>query len=98
VPCPHCDHTLTPLGCCLIMGQQIHYCVRCGTVKPCGEAHEDLVLPEVVRRCREFEQYLIGCRDRHAPDDLLVKASDLIAMWHRLGIAEAINRPEDRKL
>lgn len=101
MPCVTCDKTLTPLGCCLVMGQPIHYCVTCGSVKPCGVASEDIVVPELVRRCREFEKIMVAYQkeyDRAGDGDFKAATDDLAEHWHRLGVAEAINLPEDRKL
>ncbi len=96
--CPVCTKTMVPLGCCLVTGFPVHYCVVCGSVKPCDQPADDLVVPDLVHRCREFEKKLIEWQGRHSPADLLVKTSDLIDLWHRLGIPEAIHTPSERSL
>lgn len=51
----------------------------------CGTVNVDgeIYVPMLVERCRK---YASGTR-----------AEDFVSEWFRLGIAEAINKPEDRK-
>jgi hypothetical protein len=84
MPCPTCDHTMTKIV------QDVYWCPRCGTlgeVVPGDSVGEYKLVgeaPKLVERCREFEQRLT-----------LVTAGDG-RPWHTLGIAEAINTPENR--
>ncbi len=59
------------------------WCPRCGTIREevTGAAPDDSV-PKLVERCREFEDLWLPL----SPDG-----------WKRLGIAEAIHTPDERK-
>jgi hypothetical protein len=81
--CPTCDHTMSPMG-CKITDATFYWCPRCGTIKPCDHA---AVAPAIIDRCRNFA--------------VTLKNSDGTPAEHRnhwrvLGVAESINRPEDR--
>lgn len=86
--CPNCSHTMHSLG----FGGYF-WCPRCGTLRRViRDADGDFVdnddnRPKLVDRCREFE------------GDAPTMFGDAWtgAHWDRLGIAESINRPEDRK-
>ncbi len=81
--CPACDHTME----CVV--PDLFWCPRCGTIR--ARADEPGVAnplflnqsPKLVERCREFAATATG--------------SNLLSCWHRLGIAESINTPENRK-
>lgn len=57
------------------------WCPRCGTVKTM--ASQDGVAPSLVKCCRTFEK-------------TMASSYSLLKLWKRLGIAEAINTPENR--
>lgn len=80
--CPTCSHTMTPLG-CRVTDRTMHHCCRCGTQRLCDG---EFVVPDLVRRCREFEAAAHRYETCRAAFDA----------WVRLGIAEAINKPENR--
>lgn len=90
--CPICDKTLIPLGCCLITDQPIHWCCVCGFILP---KDGDAIEPLLIGRCRKFEEILANAHRGPAADVVL---QILRSEWHRLGIAEAIHPPEERKL
>ena len=89
--CPTCDGTMTPLGCCLVTGQYVHWCPRCGTVKPCDA---ETVAPDLVRRCRVLlaETYRVArlptAADREREEGKIVR--------HMANVAESISTPENR--
>jgi hypothetical protein len=87
--CPTCDHTMQ----CLEGGHfgktGIHWCPRCGTIYFAREGFDDRrSVPMLVERCGAYEAGLKDCRTP--------SRSFLISDWRRLGIAEAINTPENR--
>lgn len=87
MPCPTCSCTLGKL-CDSDRGP--HWlCERCGTVVVYypgdGEVVRDIYVPALVNRCRKFEPMLA-----------LVAARGDATPWRTLGIAEAINTPENR--
>lgn len=87
--CPTCSHTLGTL--CVHEGMQFVNCDRCGTVVVRileGDYPDRVYVPKLVERCREFEKTL----PLEGMPSTLTRET-----WHRLGIAEAIRRPEDRK-
>lgn len=84
--CPTCDHTMQSLGYC--DGGTVWHCPRCGTVKHhdqfAGEAPPKIYVPALVARCRQL------------PDAMRFMPLAFEEAWHRLGIAESINTPENR--
>lgn len=72
---PTCDHTMDSLG------YGWYHCPRCGTAK----FADDVYVPKLVTRCREFEKSLTGHCAVHMYE------------WHVLGIDESINVPSGRK-
>ena len=92
--CPTCSHTMALLTFHEPVGLQYWHCERCGTVVTKAtlaippDAVRDVCVPKLVERCRELYAGHAGCLN---PDPYFVSA------WHRTGIAESINRPEDRK-
>lgn len=82
--CPICSFGLSRLIPDFINQASISYCPKCGTVKVSTESPNVTytLTPKLVERCREFEKVIL--------DDLA------IAPWIATGIAEAINKPEDR--
>lgn len=85
--CPTCSHTLSALTSNGVTA--FWHCERCGTVvesmydgKPIGR---NAYVPKLVGRCREFEKIALSSRG--------VEENDV---WHRLGIPESINLPENR--
>lgn len=62
------------------IGYGMSHCPRCGTLVGC-HADGSVTVPALVGRCRKF-------------GDTLGPAWS--ALWHRLGIRESINKPEDR--
>lgn len=82
--CPACDHTMTHIG-ETIDGptrRSIWWCPRCGTLRVDGFGSFDET-PKLVERCRDFYA--------EAPLSILGRAD-----WKRIGIEEAIRKPEDR--
>ena len=84
--CPTCDHTMQQLP---TETQRFFWCPRCGTISFeasfGGESHTP---PKLVERCREF-----------AVQSPMVSGDPKFLsgrLWRELGIAEAINRPEER--
>lgn len=59
MPCPTCDHTMSRLGCQYSECQGSWACPRCGTLKiGHDDGHVDVIVPSLVERCRQFEQYV----------------------------------------
>lgn len=87
MPCPSCGHTLARI--CTEAETVDHWhCERCGTmVARYPNGHENVYVPKLVERCRQFEQAEIRALDPLHPAPKL---------WHRLGIAESINVPSNR--
>lgn len=84
--CPTCDHAMSRLGCQYSECAGSWHCPRCGTLKIGHEdGHVDILVPALVERCREFQVLSI---EGYTEKSLA---------WHRLGIAEAIHKPEDRR-
>ena len=92
--CPTCDHTLAVL----VVNHPLRYslCQRCGTVvvedlqkreADWDVGQRNVYVPKLVERCREFGKRFF--------EPVCDPAQDR-ADWHTLGIAESINRPEDR--
>jgi hypothetical protein len=77
--CPTCDRDMLVLG-CRVTELPLHWCSICGTILPCEDSGP--VVPDLVRRCRDYEATQIGGTDG--------------TFWEGMGIAEAINKPEDR--
>ena len=89
--CPTCDHTMPLLG--RMREDPVFICPRCGTIciritKDGGGFEDQIHVPKLVERCREFEN------DLHTS---AVDAEVLPDFWVTRGIAEAINKPENRK-
>jgi hypothetical protein len=59
----------------------ISHCPRCGTMRSTFLKHVDDVVPSVMGRARVFGRTLAGAA---------------AALWHKLGIRESIDRPENR--
>jgi hypothetical protein len=81
------------------VGSGVFHCPRCGTLKmetveqlgPGGSnpsIRETFYVPKLVERCRAF------AADALLP--LLAVQGEVGKLWHRLGIMESINKPEDR--
>lgn len=62
------------------LGEPVFWCPRCGTFRRGAEGA--VQAPSLVYRCREYEAVLFP--------------SDVAGFWRGMGIAEAINKPEDR--
>ncbi len=97
MPCPTCSATMEGLG-TNDRGDNLFQCPRCGTVliDAFGQHGDKVYVPKFVERLREFEKKLVEYSNRHKPGDLLVKTSELLELWHRLGLREAINPPDNR--
>lgn len=80
--CPTCDHTMEGIG------YGFFHCPRCGTMR---NGDGSLTVPALVERCREFAGNAITAAkvDRHE--------EWVLRQWHRLGIAESISTPENRR-
>jgi uncharacterized C2H2 Zn-finger protein len=70
-----------------VFGRGCFWCPRCGTIRTTSKDETEQWVntddvPKLVERCREIE------RSAHPVP--------LFQMWHRLGIAEAINLPGQR--
>lgn len=87
--CPTCSHTL---GClCVHEGMQFVNCEQCGTVVVRileGGYPDRVYVPKLVERCRTFEKKTVNVG--------AVDEDQLKDRWQITGIAESINRPEDR--
>ncbi len=86
--CPTCDHTMQRLGCQLSC-RGTFWCPRCGTLlvkRDSPLVDETVAAPALVERCREFENLL----NRETWE------GDGDPPWVKLGINEAIHKPEDR--
>lgn len=87
--CPTCGGTMQRLA-DIGLAVSIFWCPRCGTTRrrfgDFVERIED-TRPALVGKCREFEaNAALGSK----------YVSQAAADWRRLGIAEAIHRPEER--
>lgn len=78
-------------------------CPRCGTVlvDAFGQHGDKVYVPDLVKRCREFEKIMIRLTEDGSPT--AEGRKDIIKYlitdhWHRLGLAEAIHMPSERKL
>lgn len=101
--CPTCSGTMQLLTKDDARHVRYFLCPRCGTVMMCeknidGDPLEQEFVPALVERCRAFAELLhllwgIGaaCEGPHSTG-----LSDAQNRWHRLGIAEAINTPDNR--
>ncbi len=65
------------------IGHGMFHCPRCGTLQGCY-ADGSVTVPALVLRCRFFVQAVIGDSD------------EALHRWRTLGIAEAIDVPQDR--
>jgi len=81
--CDTCGHTMHSMG-CRTTDLPFFWCPRCGTIKTCDAVVGVPALPERCRRFRDLAENGMGLSPASA------------ALWHRLGIAEAINLPQDR--
>lgn len=85
MPCETCGHTMQSLT--GMRPDRIFWCQRCGTLKmECGSFSES-VPPLLIERVRRFRELCNG------GTGLLY---DSAALWHRLGIAESIELPDNR--
>lgn len=86
--CPTCSKTMHNIG--DHAARELFLCPQCGTIKKRiytggpDEGYEEVIVPKLVERCREF-----------VSDGGL--SHDSRQLWNRLGIAESINTPGDRK-
>lgn len=83
--CPTCSATMAQLF--DSRERTVWHCERCGTVKSLVFGHPDITVPWLVERCRAFESLTEG---------LGRMATRWHQTWTTLGIAEAINLPENR--
>lgn len=82
MPCPTCDHTVQCLTCRPESpANDVFWCPRCGTILM-GHMG-DTGIPKLVERCRAFREEFW--------------ANETPPIWDRLGIAESINIPAERK-
>lgn len=94
--CPTCSHTMNALG--YFDGGTAYYCPRCGTMRHANQftdAPPEVYVPKLVERCRAFEGGLI--RPPRAVHMMEEVWGGLRTMWKAIGIAESINKPEDRE-
>lgn len=82
--CPTCDHTMQ------CVADWVFWCPRCGTV---GERSGVMAAlqsqaPKLVERCKEFSKTMLS-KQNASGFEMWFKAH-----WHRVGIAESIDRPE----
>lgn len=61
----------------------VFWCPRCGTLN----TGDSVSSPLLLKRCRDFERAMRNKFDDDPAD---------MEKWKRLGIAESINKPEDR--
>lgn len=86
--CPTCSHTLARIS----NSEPLYLCERCGTVcdgGPIGGSQwpwRAVYVPHLVARCRDFRARVIDSLGH----------PDVLDDWEELGIAEAINTPENR--
>lgn len=81
--CPTCGHTMHGIGAVpAVGGQPVFWCPRCGTVEDHADGITDVGVPKLVERCRAF-----AAETR----------ADLLEGWQRLGVAESIHLPADRR-
>lgn len=93
--CPTCDHTLDCIA-DSADGRRVLHCERCGTlvVRFLGDTAiarispiaQSVYVPKLVERCRDYVHDVYVRHNAYTP-----------SQWHTLGIAESINKPEDRK-
>lgn len=91
--CSTCSATMQ----CVEKG--VFYCHRCGTLRVMSRSDSgysgDVYVPKLVERCRAFEGSIRGNHTiSHSADELV---SGLRIVWIRIGIAESIDTPENRK-
>lgn len=90
--CPICSHTMEGLD---TPGRRLFWCPRCGTLRELTGADPNesvapfsrMSVPSLVGRVRQFREMIGNGRGLAASD---------AELWHRLGITEAILRPEER--
>lgn len=83
--CPTCSHTLAKL--CEVDRNKYFHCERCGTiVVEHSNAWETVYVPRLVERCREFHRQAVAQKTDRTAD-----------VWRRVGIAESIQPPGERK-
>lgn len=93
--CPTCDHTMEALPASSQADETTTFlCPRCGTVKIDGFRGDGSIVyvPKLVERCREFVRIVSGLTDEQS-----TARPFLLTKWRLLGVAESINKPEDRK-
>lgn len=100
--CPTCDHTMQAIHADDTLRR--YWCPRCGTIITSfftvGAAPEEggadtisVDVPTLVGRCREFR----AARHPSFKAEVGIFGDPVLASeWKRLGIAESINKPEDR--
>lgn len=84
--CPTCDHTMHSVSSSTAM---LFWCPRCGTLAQKGARVDTQDVPKLVECCRRFRK-TIG-------PDYMSQFASCRDDWKRLGIAESINLPENRK-
>ncbi len=86
--CPTCSHTMQTVA--AVPGRHVFWCPRCGTLKTAHAAGDDVERPNLVVRCRAFEECFET--DKHLGNRLAYA----VPVWRQLGIAESIHVPEER--
>ena len=84
--CPTCDHHVACIG-ITNDGFATFWCPRCGSLSY-SEPEKAVDVPKLVDRCRKF------AADPFMPLQLVGRKPE--QLWVCLGIAEAINLPENR--
>jgi predicted RNA-binding Zn-ribbon protein involved in translation (DUF1610 family) len=79
--CSTCSHTMA------LVGHQIFWCPRCGTILDEADDNADSTAPYLVQRCREFA---VAFRNPVAS----AVAANLSMLWHSSGIAESLGSQE----
>ena len=91
--CPTCDHTMHKL---IGVGDYRYFlCPRCGTLKVeiDGAAEAVVYVPKLVERCRKYAVTVLPEASRFGHE---IPGEVVRSEFHRLGITEAIYRPEER--
>lgn len=85
MPCPTCSHTMQNIG---ATDARVFWCARCGTLMTVhADGYIATTVPALVERVRDLRDTMKERVGFSAWDQ---------ATWHRLGILEAIYRPEER--
>ena len=88
MPCLTCDHTMILLD---ESENGTHWCPRCGTLRSTSPGgFDDDQSPKLVDRCRKYREEI------KASVSFYDMQAYLKLYWDRLGISEAISKPEDR--